>query len=199
MDLLNLFLKVNKTTIWKPFYKYKHFEKQTSIGEFWGVFFPCYLFCGFVCCLFLAMLHVYIYRDKHSCCRLFICSCIFSIRTGEFTFYKLIQFYTYNFLKIRKRVTGGTQNPFLLCHWKVVARKRHIQRQKWGNALQVECVGTVTGALLLGALTHTGVAVTHGRRAAGRGWDGAGAVAPRDRGHRPSAPGLGSAVILNVI
>lgn len=68
-----------------------------------GFFFPCYLFCAFVCCLLMAMLHVYIYREKLSCCGVFICSCIFSVRTGEVTLYNFTQFYASSCLKIKKK------------------------------------------------------------------------------------------------
>lgn len=71
------------------------------------VFFPCYLFCIFVCYLLLAMLHVYIYREKHSCCGPFICSRIFSVRTGKVNFYNFTQFYASSSIKIEKK----TQNP----------------------------------------------------------------------------------------
>lgn len=78
-----------------------------------GVFFPRYLFCTFVCCLLLAMFHVYIYWEKHSCCGLFICSCIFSVRTEEVTFYNFAQFQQ----DWKENQTNQTKT-FLLCHRK---------------------------------------------------------------------------------
>lgn len=77
------------------------------------VFFPCYLFCIFVCYLLLAMLHVYIYREKHSCCGPFICSCIFSVRTGKVNFYNFTQFYASSSIKIEKKPqTPNKRNHF---------------------------------------------------------------------------------------
>lgn len=108
--------KQNKTAIKDPFYKYNHVEKTNFFSMVLGVFFPCYLFCAFVCCLLLAMLHVCIYREKHSCYGVFICSCTFSSRTGEVTFYNFTQFYASSCLKIGKK--AKQIKTFLLCHRK---------------------------------------------------------------------------------
>lgn len=119
-----------------------------------GFFFPCYLFCAFVCCLLMAMLHVYIYREKLSCCGVFICSCIFSVRTGEVTLYNFTQFYASSCLKIEKK--SQTNQNISAVTQKIVAMKQYIQRQNRGKEWQAEHVGTVTQALLLCAHPHNG-------------------------------------------
>lgn len=136
-----------------------------------GVFFPCYLFCAFVCCLLLAMLHVCIYREKHSCYGVFICSCTFSSRTGEVTFYNFTQFYASSCLKIGKK--AKQIKTFLLCHRKQL-QGSSIFKGKIKARSSKQDVWEMSHKPFFCVLTHTKVTEPWGHRVLVWAWAGTG-------------------------